>query len=383
VARCWRRKTRDSCHVDDCFYGRTNIRVARGCGRLPVCHRQAGLGGANDGLLFALVRVRAKANVPHRARQICTVKTPSTAGRPTEEAQYESLVQCHLRAVKSLRARRPRDNCVTYLATRCALGMARRANATQRKNLAVEDNVQEQFVDITSAHGAIPSFMVHPQGAGPWPAIILYMDAPGIREELRNMARKISNQGYVCVLPDLYHRYGQLRFDLPRRNDAMGNVIKAAYLSLTDADINQDTAGIIGFLDAQDVVKPGPIGTIGYCMSGRFVTTTALAFPARIVAAASLYGTRLVVDEANSPHECLAGIQAELYYGFGADDPYTPPDYIKTFTTALDAAQLKYEMDVFAGVDHGYCFVERAAYNQHASEQSWEKVFAMFKRTLA
>jgi carboxymethylenebutenolidase len=242
--------------------------------------------------------------------------------------------------------------------------------------------MHEEYVDITSAHGRIPSFVVSPDDGARHPAIILYMDAPGIREELRNMARRIAKQGYVCVLPDLYHRYGSLRFDLPRRNDAMGNVIKAAYLSLTDADIDQDTAGILGFLDAYPSANGGAVGSIGYCMSGRFVATTARAFPHRIKAAAGLYGTRLVLDEADSPHTNLAGIEAEMYFGFGADDPYTPPEYIETFRRALDDAKLTYEMDVFADVDHGYCFVERAAYNQQASETSWAKAFALFTRML-
>jgi carboxymethylenebutenolidase len=79
--------------------------------------------------------------------------------------------------------------------------------------------MNERFVDVTTKHGKIPSFFVAPEGPGQWPAIILYMDAPGIREELRNMARRIAKQGYACILPDLYHRYGQLRFDLPRRSE--------------------------------------------------------------------------------------------------------------------------------------------------------------------
>ena len=240
----------------------------------------------------------------------------------------------------------------------------------------------EQFVDVTSKHGSIPSFMAMPSEDGQWPAIILYMDAPGIREELRNIARRVAKAGYVCILPDLYHRYGTLRFDTPRRNEAMGNVIKAAYLSLNDDNINEDTAGLIGFLDAQTQVKPGKIGTIGFCMSGRFVTTTAMAFPQRIACAASLYGTRLVVDEDNSPHTRLEGITTEMYYGFGTIDATTPPDYIKTFTESLNLANVKYEMDIFEDVDHGYCFVERPAYNQHAAESSWAKIFAMYQRCL-
>ena len=53
-------------------------------------------------------------------------------------------------------------------------------------------------------------------GPGQFPGIIFYMDAPGIREELRNMARRIARHGYFCLLPDMYYRLGPLRFDVPR-----------------------------------------------------------------------------------------------------------------------------------------------------------------------
>jgi carboxymethylenebutenolidase len=240
----------------------------------------------------------------------------------------------------------------------------------------------ERNVSITTKHGPIPSFLVAPGAEGSWPAIVLYMDAPGIREELRNIARRIAKQGYVCVLPDLYHRYGHLRFDIPRRAEGMSAVIKAAYLNLTDNNIDEDTAGILGFLEAQPEVRPGKIGAIGYCMSGRFVSTAARSFPEHFACAASLYGTRLVVDEPNSPHLDLGGIKAEMYYGFGTIDQTTPPDYINTFTACLDKAGVNYSMDIFEGVDHGYAFVERPVYNAAAAEQSYEKIFAMFQRTL-
>ncbi|MCH9672225.1 MAG: dienelactone hydrolase family protein [Gammaproteobacteria bacterium] len=243
--------------------------------------------------------------------------------------------------------------------------------------------MNERYVDITTKHGAIPSFLAAPGAEGQWPAIILYMDAPGIREELRNIARRIAKQGYVCVLPDLYHRYGTLRFDMPKRSDAMSVVIRAAYLSLTDQNIAEDTAGIVGFLEAQPEVQPGKIGSIGFCMSGRFVTTAARDFPERFACAASLYGTRLVTDEDDSPHKDLSAIKAEMYYGFGDVDQTTPPDYIETFRKSLDRDKVNYSMDVFKGVDHGYSFVERAMYDAQAAEASWAKTFDLFKRNLS
>ena len=69
---------------------------------------------------------------------------------------------------------------------------------------------------------------------GPFPPIIFYMDAPGIREELRNMARRIARHGYFCILPDMYYRLGTVRFDIPRRDDGMSGVIRASMNSLNN-----------------------------------------------------------------------------------------------------------------------------------------------------
>ena len=83
------------------------------------------------------------------------------------------------------------------------------------------------------------------------------MDAPGIREELRNMARRIAKHGYVCLLPDMYYRLGTVRFDIPRRDDGMSGVIRASMNSLSIPFVNDDTAAMLAWFDANDRVKPG------------------------------------------------------------------------------------------------------------------------------
>ena len=54
------------------------------------------------------------------------------------------------------------------------------------------------------------------------------MDAHGFRDELCTMARRIARAGYCCVLPYLYYRYGTLRCDTPRCNEALAAVLTAA-----------------------------------------------------------------------------------------------------------------------------------------------------------
>jgi carboxymethylenebutenolidase len=240
----------------------------------------------------------------------------------------------------------------------------------------------EQEVVVTTKHGRMPAFAAWPDGPGRSAPVIIYMDAPGIREELRNFARRIAKHGYFCLLPDMYYRVGQLRFDLHRRNDAMSNVIRAAMNTLSNEAVADDTGGMLQFLDAHEHVKPGPVGCVGYCMSGCYVTTAAGRFPQRIAAAASLYGIGVVTDKPDSPHLLADQIKAEMYYGFADIDPGVPDHVIPTLKKSLDTARVKYTCEVIKGTHHGYCFGERKDYDAVAAEDAWSKMFALWDRNL-
>ena len=134
------------------------------------------------------------------------------------------------------------------------------------------------------------------------------------------MARRIAKHGYYCLLPDMYYRLGTVRFDIPRRDDGMSGVIRASMNSLTIPGVNDDTAAMLAWFDANDRVKPGPVGCVGHCMSGRYITSVAAAFPHRMAAAASLYGVAIVTDKEDSPHLSLNKIKGELYYAFAEHD---------------------------------------------------------------
>ncbi len=240
----------------------------------------------------------------------------------------------------------------------------------------------EQDVIVTTKYGKMPTFAVCPEGPGQYPGIIFYMDAPGIREELRNMARRIARAGYFCLLPGMYYRLGHLRFDVQRRDDSMMPCILAAMSSLTNAKVMDDTGGLLGWLDGQDKAKPGPVGCVGYCMSGMHITNAAAFYPHRIASAASLYGVGIITDKEDSPHLFLDRIKGELYYAFAETDRSVPPHLPGDLAKLLDQHDIKHELKVFPGTEHGFAFPERAIYNTLAAEETWAKMFAMWDRTL-
>src|SRR5205809_7916974 len=69
----------------------------------------------------------------------------------------------------------------------------------------------DQQIDIATKDGKTTTFITHPERGGPHPVIIFYMDAPAIREELRDMARRPGTSGYYVVLPNLYYRSGAMQ----------------------------------------------------------------------------------------------------------------------------------------------------------------------------
>jgi len=206
--------------------------------------------------------------------------------------------------------------------------------------------------------------------------------APGIREELRNMTRRIAKQGYFAVLPDMYYRLGTLRFDVNRRDDAMFQCMRAALNSLSIAMVMDDTSGIMGFIDSQDKAKVGPLSCVGYCMSGQHITAAAATFPHRMASAASLYGVGIITDKEDSPHLMLDKIKGELYYAFAETDRSVPAHIPGDLKDMLKKHKIKHELKVFPGTEHGFAFNERAVYHTLAAEETWDKMFALWERTL-
>jgi carboxymethylenebutenolidase len=151
--------------------------------------------------------------------------------------------------------------------------------------------MQERKVRIATASGSMGTYVFHPDGAGPWPPIVFYMDAPGLRDELRDMARRLAAIGYYVALPDLYYRVGEeqgINPHTPSRSEADKQRMWELIHSLSIAKVVADSEAIIGFLDGERETRPGGIGIVGYCMSGPFVFAVASACPNRIAAAASI-----------------------------------------------------------------------------------------------
>ena len=167
----------------------------------------------------------------------------------------------------------------------------------------------EHHLDLATRDGAMNTFITHPEEGGPHPVVFFYMDAPGKREELHDMARRLGTAGYYVVLPNLYYRTVR-EFDYTQGNPEETRARMFELMgSLTDDLIQSDTDALFAHVDADPQAASHAVGCVGYCMSGPFSFAMAARFPDRIKAAASIYGVRLFGE--NSPAALAAKVKGE------------------------------------------------------------------------
>lgn len=241
----------------------------------------------------------------------------------------------------------------------------------------------EKQLEIQTADGLMSAFLAHPESEAALPVVVIYMDAPGIREELHAFARRIAAQGYCCVLPDLYYRRGRIRMNLDGMTEEQGREMFSHMRSLTNALVLADTKALLEALESEPLAAPGPKGCIGYCMSGQFIMSVAGTFPEDFRASVSCYGVGIVSPKPDTPHLLAPNVRGEMFFAFAEEDEYVPDHIVPTLKETLDEHSVSYEIDTYPGTKHGFCFPERGgAYDESAAEDVWRRSFELFERQL-
>jgi carboxymethylenebutenolidase len=243
--------------------------------------------------------------------------------------------------------------------------------------------MSQTTVDVTTPRGTMPVYIHRPDGDGPFPRVVLFMDAPGIRPALFGHAERLAGAGYTAILPDLYYPFDPA--DRPNAERmAAGDAEEFARMrklveQIHDDDVLEDTRLL---LEAVPGAGDRPWACIGFCMGGRIGMRAAEAFGEGVAAASLLHPTGLVTDEPDSPHLGVDRVGAALYFGFGENDQVTPLSTIPPLREQLDQAGVAYEIEILAGAEHGFTMPGRAAYDETAAEQVWAGTLALLRERL-
>jgi carboxymethylenebutenolidase len=246
----------------------------------------------------------------------------------------------------------------------------------------------EEDVEIRATDGTPEGVLFRPEGERRLPGVIFLTDIGGVRQATRDMARRLAEEGYCVLAPNVFYRIGRSPlWDFPRRLGEERTMKRIAELSapLTPEAMERDASDYVDFLAAQDSVSEGAMGVVGHCFTGSMALRTAATRPDRIAAAASFHGTRLFTDDPTSPHLVLPRVKARLYFAHAVEDNTMPKEAIEKFNLALEAwgaTGNRYESEVYEGAHHGWTAPDSPVFNEAQAERAFKKLTGLFAETL-
>jgi carboxymethylenebutenolidase len=246
--------------------------------------------------------------------------------------------------------------------------------------------VSEREERIETSDGPMATFVTYPDEGGPFPVVVVYMDALGVREELRAMGRRIADAGYFVAIPDLYHPFGEgITLDASKLNGPESEEMQRmfSYIQrLDDQAVMDDTRAVLDYLEGERSASGGPKGCVGFCLGGRLVVRAMTTFPDVFAAGSALHPSFIVAEGPDSAHLAIGEIRGELYVGLGGADTFQPPEAFEPARAELERHGIRHVVDVHEGADHSYMIPGEPAFHDEASERSWERTLELFRDRL-
>jgi carboxymethylenebutenolidase len=241
-------------------------------------------------------------------------------------------------------------------------------------------------VRIPAPGGTCPGTLHVPDGDGPWPGVIVFPDAGGARETIRQMGDHLAGLGYVGLVPDVYYRAGEWApFDVntlftdPGERARMGTLVRP----LSNDVIVADAAAYAEFLLARPEVSGTAIGTTGYCLGGYMSLVAATGLGRTVAAAASFHGGRLAVaGHPTSPHLAAGRITAAVYVAGAQDDDSFTAEQADLLREALSAAGVDFTVE-FYPARHGFAVPDNPTYDEAAQARHWDALARLYRDKLA
>ena len=198
-----------------------------------------------------------------------------------------------------------------------------------------------------------------PNGAGPFPAVVVAQHAGGVDPFICTMADRLAEAGYVAAVPDLYHRLGP---DDPR-----------GPRELIDAEMIADVQATVAFLQSRSAVDDEALGITGFCMGGRVAYLMAAAIP-QFKAAEAYYGgnTMVALGEGGvSPFESTGEIDCPLLFHFGEEDANPSPEDMQKLGAELTQHNKAHEFYTYPDAGHAFMDFTGERHHEAAAVAAW------------
>lgn len=225
-------------------------------------------------------------------------------------------------------------------------------------------------VSITAPGGKMDVMTGIPDGAGPFPTLVLAHHRWGLDTFTRSVVERLNANGFIAGAPNFYHRRPE------------GEDTSEAMKHLDDDEVIADIKAATAWLQALPQAKRGAEGIIGHCMGGRhaFLGTTAYPFKAAVM----LYGGSITVSRNGKPPALTraTSINCPILGFFGKEDKNPSPADMAAIDAELTRLGKQHEFHAYDGAGHAFQNHTDERYREAASEDAWRRFLAFFRERL-
>lgn len=237
-------------------------------------------------------------------------------------------------------------------------------------------------VKIVNGTLEIAAYLAMPVGKGPFPGVVVLQEIFGVNDHIRDVTRRLAQEGYVAIAPALYQRQAP-GFETGYTPEDIK--VGKKYKEQTKADqLLSDIQATLDYLATQTPTKENAIGCIGFCFGGH-VAYLAATLP-DIQATASFYGAGITTMTPGDGEPTITRTKdlkgGTIYLFFGMEDASIPSEQVNEIEKALNKYEVLHRIFRYKGADHGFFCDQRASYNEAAAKDAWEHVKQLFRQEL-
>lgn len=220
----------------------------------------------------------------------------------------------------------------------------------------------------------LQGYYVYPKGKTSAPAVMVFMEAFGLNNHIKEVCDRLAKAGYTALAPDFYHGATYAYTD-------MQNAI-AKLKTLDDTKVMAEVGKGLEFLAKRKEVAANKIGVMGFCMGGRFTFLANAVHADKFKGAVAFYGSGIGNPNDQLGRKSLLDqvgvMKAPIMLIYGAEDKSILPDEHGRIVTALSSAKKRYTLTVFPTAGHGFFSDRRGNYAAAAAKEAWQLTMNFF-----
>jgi carboxymethylenebutenolidase len=237
----------------------------------------------------------------------------------------------------------------------------------------------ENYLTVEVKSGLMDLYVTAPASVeGKLPVVIVFQEAFGVNNHIKNICQRLSTQGFMAVAPELYHRQG--------RHVIIDYADRKAFLplmgTLSNESLLEDVKDTLDFLGDLPVADISRIFTLGFCMGGFASLLSATQFP--LCGCVSFYGAGVVHARDGiglTPFlNNFKNISCPVLLFFGEEDASISRQEREEIEKCLKRWSKDYQIKVFEQSDHGFFCDERKSFNQRAAFEAWKLTLGWMKK---